>query len=76
MAEEFNTPSVSDYIGEFMKAFYIEMLFIDLVEEYEEEKISEVAKKSVMTNLTTSKEHDFIMECDNQSEMPWFCGDD
>ena len=28
----------------------------------------------MMSNLTTSAEHDFIAACDDQSEMPFFCG--
>ena len=31
-------------------------------------------EKYLMANLTTSREHDFIAECDDQSSMPFFCG--
>ena len=31
-------------------------------------------QECIMANLTTSREHDFIAECDNQSEMPFYCG--
>ena len=31
-------------------------------------------EECLMENLTTSKEHDFIAECDDQSEMPFMCG--
>ena len=31
-------------------------------------------EKCLMANLTTSREHDFIAECDDQSSMPFFCG--
>lgn len=34
------------------------------------------AEKSVMSGLITSAEYDFIMLCDNQSRMPFNCGDD
>jgi len=34
----------------------------------------EFFQECVMSGLTTSKEHDFIAECDDQSEMPFFCG--
>ena len=31
-------------------------------------------EECLMSNLTTSQEHDFIAECDDQSSMPFFCG--
>jgi hypothetical protein len=31
-------------------------------------------EECLMANLTTSKEHDFMAECDDQSSMPFFCG--
>ena len=31
-------------------------------------------EECLMANLTTSREHDFIAECDDQSSMPFFCG--
>jgi hypothetical protein len=31
-------------------------------------------EEEIMANLTTSQEHDFIAECDDQSSMPFFCG--
>jgi len=31
-------------------------------------------EECLMSDLTTSKEHDFIAECDDQSSMPFFCG--
>ena len=31
-------------------------------------------EECLMSNLTTSREHDFIAECDDQSSMPFFCG--
>jgi hypothetical protein len=31
-------------------------------------------EECLMSNLTTSQEHDFIAECDDQSEMPFMCG--
>lgn len=31
-------------------------------------------EECIMSNLTTSKEHDFIVECDDQGSMPFFCG--
>jgi hypothetical protein len=31
-------------------------------------------EECLMANLTTSQEHDFIAECDDQSSMPFFCG--
>ena len=31
-------------------------------------------EECLMANLTTSKEHDFMAECDDQSEMPFMCG--
>ena len=34
----------------------------------------EFLEKYLMANLTTSREHDFIAECDDQSSMPFFCG--
>jgi hypothetical protein len=31
-------------------------------------------EECLMSNLTTSQEHDFMAECDDQSEMPFMCG--
>ena len=31
-------------------------------------------EECLMANLTTSKEYDFMAECDDQSEMPFMCG--
>ena len=31
-------------------------------------------EECLMANLTTSKEHGFMAECDDQSEMPFMCG--
>lgn len=31
-------------------------------------------EECLMANLTTSQEHDFIAECDDQSSMPFLCG--
>jgi hypothetical protein len=31
-------------------------------------------EEEIMANLTTSREHDFIAECDDQGSMPFFCG--
>ena len=31
-------------------------------------------QNAIMSNLTTSAEHDFMAACDDQSEMPFFCG--
>jgi hypothetical protein len=31
-------------------------------------------EECLMANLTTSREHDFIAECDDQSSMPFLCG--
>jgi hypothetical protein len=31
-------------------------------------------EEEIMANLTTSQEHDFIAECDDQSSMPFLCG--
>ena len=31
-------------------------------------------QECIMANLTTREEHDFIAACDNQSEMPFYCG--
>ena len=31
-------------------------------------------EECLMANLTTSQEHDFIAQCDDQSSMPFFCG--
>ena len=32
-------------------------------------------EKEIMANLTTAKEHDFIAMCDDQSQMPFACGE-
>jgi hypothetical protein len=32
-------------------------------------------EKEIMANLTTEKEHDFIAMCDDQSQMPFECGE-
>ena len=32
-------------------------------------------EKEIMANLTTEKEHDFIAMCDDQSKMPFACGE-
>lgn len=32
-------------------------------------------EKEIMANLTTEKEHDFIAMCDDQSQMPFACGE-
>jgi hypothetical protein len=77
---------------EFVKALYREIEFNALVEEYEyrigdaeheksvkeheAEKLRETAQESVASRLTTSAEFDFIARCDNQSRLPWCCGDD
>jgi hypothetical protein len=34
----------------------------------------EFLQQCIMSGLTTSEEHEFIAACDNQSEMPFFCG--
>ena len=31
-------------------------------------------EECLMSNLTTSQDHDFMAECDDQSEMPFMCG--
>ena len=31
-------------------------------------------EECLMANLTTSQQHDFIAECDDQSSMPFYCG--
>ena len=31
-------------------------------------------EECLMANLTTSKEHDFMAECDDQDSMPFYCG--
>ena len=42
---------------------------------YDPEKMSrEFFQQCIMSGLTTSEEHEFIAACDNQSEMPFFCG--
>ena len=42
---------------------------------YDPEKMSrEFLQQCIMSGLTTSEEHEFIAACDNQSEMPFFCG--
>jgi hypothetical protein len=92
IAEDFNVESVVEYVEEFMKALYREIEFNALVEEYEyrigdaeheklvkeheAEKLRETAQESVTSRLTTSAEFDFIAECDDQSRLPWCCGDD
>jgi flagellar biosynthesis GTPase FlhF len=40
-----------------------------------EKMTREFLQECIMANLTTSAEHDFIAECDNQSSMPFFCGE-
>ena len=35
----------------------------------------EFFENEIMANLTTAKEHDFIATCDDQSEMPFACGE-
>ena len=32
-------------------------------------------EKEIMANMTTEKEHDFITMCDDQSQMPFACGE-
>ena len=85
IAEDFNVESIVEYVEEFMKALYREIEFNALVEEYdnrisdaavEAKKLRKAAEKSVMSRLTKSDEFDFIAECDDQSRLPWFCGDD
>ena len=92
IAEDFNAVSVVEYVEEFIKALYREIEFNALVEEYEyrigdaelektvkeyeAEKLRKAAEKSVMSRLTMNDEFDFIAECDDQSRLPWFCGDD
>ena len=39
-----------------------------------EKMTREFMQECIMANLTTSEEHDFIAECDDQSSMPFFCG--
>ena len=39
-----------------------------------EKMTREFMQECLMKNLTTSAEHDFIAECDDQSSMPFFCG--
>ena len=39
-----------------------------------EKMTREFLQECIMSNLTTSEEHDFIAECDDQSSMPFFCG--
>ena len=34
----------------------------------------EFLQQCIMSGLTTNEEHEFIAACDNQSEMPFFCG--
>ena len=42
---------------------------------YDPEQMTHTFLQNVMmSNLTTSAEHDFIAACDDQSEMPFFCG--
>ena len=92
IAEDFNVESIVEYVEEFMKTLYREIEFNALVEEYdnrigdteqeklvkehEAKKLRKAAEKSVMSRLTKSAEFDFIVECDDQSRLPWFCGDD
>jgi len=40
-----------------------------------EKMTREFLQECIMANLTTSAEYDFIAECDNQSSMPFFCGE-
>jgi hypothetical protein len=74
-----------EYVEEFMKALYREIEFNTLVQEYdnrigdaaaEAKKLRKAAEKSVMSRLTKSAEFDFIVECDDQSRLPWCCKDD
>ena len=39
-----------------------------------EKMTREFMQECIMANLTTSEEHDFIAECDNQGSMPFYCG--
>ena len=39
-----------------------------------EKMTREFLQECIMANLTTREEHDFIAECDDQSSMPFFCG--
>jgi hypothetical protein len=92
IAEDFNAESIVEYVEEFMKALYCEIEFNALVEEYdnrigdaeqeklvkeyEAKKLIKAAQESVRSMRTTSDEFDFIVECDDQSRLPWCCGDD
>ena len=92
IAEDFNVESIVEYVEEFMKTLYREIEFNALVEEYEyrigdaeqeklvkeyeAKKLIKAAQESVRSMLTTSDEFDFIVSCDDQSRLPWFCGDD
>ena len=92
IAEDFNVESIVEYVEEFMKTLYREIEFNALVEEYEyrigdteqeklvkeheAKKLIKAAQESVRSSLTTSEEFDFIVSCDDQSRLPWFCGDD
>ena len=92
IAEDFNVESIVEYVEEFMKALYREIEFNALVEEYEyrigdaeqeklvkeyeAKKLIKAAQESVRSMRTTSDEFDFIVSCDDQSRLPWCCGDD
>jgi hypothetical protein len=39
-----------------------------------EKMTREFLQECIMSNLTTSEEHDFIAACDDQDEMPFYCG--
>ena len=39
-----------------------------------EEMSREFFQNAIMSSLTTNDEYDFMAACDNQSEMPFFCG--
>jgi len=39
-----------------------------------EQMASAFLQNAMMSNLTTSAEYDFIAACDDQSQMPFFCG--
>ena len=40
-----------------------------------EEMTRQFFEEEIMASLTTAKEHDFIEMCDDQSEMPFECGE-
>jgi len=40
-----------------------------------EKMTREFLQECIMSNLTTSKEHDFIAACGDQNQMPFFCGE-